>query len=321
MKINVIEIKNQWVRADIREGNGEMKTLTIPMRTMQEKMVIDYRSIIYNVSLIGGGSIIYVFGLNGVLVPQGFLNGGLVGIVMLVHYLFPVMGIGMLYFLLNIPLVVLGWKHISRTFMLYSIVGIFIFSLVTAVVYPPVFTIDDPILAALLAGVFCGVGGGLILRSMGSAGGLDILSVYLNKKFGFRIGTIFFGVNTLVLMAGAFFYNLNLTLYSIVFLFTHGKVMDAIITGFNRRKSLLVISDKARHIADAMLERKGRGVTFLNGEGAFTGKEKKIIFSITSIVELPKTKEMILSLDPDAFIVVNDTLEVLGKRHGKGCVY
>jgi len=293
-----------------------MKALAIPARMRFEKIVIAQKFLLHNIGLISLGSIVYVYGLNGILVPQGLLNGGVVGISILLHYLIPVAGIGSIYLLLNIPLILLGWMHVSRTFMLYTLYGIFCFSLITTVFHPTALVIHDPILAALLAGVLCGTGGGLILRSMGSAGGLDILSVYLHKKFGLRIGSIFFISNVLILMAGAFLYDLNRALYSIIFLYTSGRVMDAVITGFNKRKLLLVISDYAQDIADAILQKKGRGVTFLNGEGAFTQKERKVIFSITSLIELPKMKEMILSIDPGAFIVVNDTLEVLGRQHG-----
>lgn len=291
------------------------------MKIKRSDVFITYASILYNLSLITAGCIIYTIGLNGIVVPQEFLNGGVVGIALLIHYLAPTTGVALIYFLLNIPLVILGWFHISRQFMLYSIFGVCVFSLTAALIYPRMPSIDDPILAALLAGVLCGAGGGIILRSLGSAGGLDILGVFLNKKFGLRLGTIFFGTNTLVLILGAYFHDLQLTLYSIIFLFTCGKVIDAVVTGFNRRKSLIVISDHAEAIAHRILDSKGRGVTFLNGEGAFSKQEKKVIFTITSLTELPKMKEIILSLDPEAFIVVNDTLEVLGKRHGRGNVY
>jgi uncharacterized membrane-anchored protein YitT (DUF2179 family) len=202
--------------------------------------------------------------------------------------------------------------------MFYTLYGISFFSVVTLIFIPNPLLIGDPILAALLAGVFCGTGSGIILKSMGSAGGLDILSVYLNKKLGLRIGSISFVSNAMILIAGAFLYDVECALYSIIFLYTSGRVMDAVITGFNKRKSMLVISDHAKDIANTILEKKGRGVTFLNGEGAFTQTEKKVIFTITTLIELPKMKETILSIDPDALIVVNDTLEVLGKRHGKG---
>ena len=298
-----------------------MNVIAMQTKIKLEKILGTYKPILWNAALISIGSIIYAVGMNGVLVPQGFLNGGLVGIAILVHYLFPAVGIGFLYFVINIPLAIIGWLNISRRFMAYTLFGICFFSLATATIYPPVPAIEDPILAVLLAGVLCGTGGGIILRSMGSAGGLDIVSVYLNKRFGFRIGAIGFAANTLVLGAGALLYDLDLTLYSIIFLFIGARVTDAVITGFNKRKSIMIISDNAQEIADTILARQGRGVTFLKGEGAFTKKEKKIIFTITSLTELPKMKELILSLDPDAFVVVNDTLEVLGKRHGKGRVY
>ena len=295
-----------------------MKALAIPALTRVEKTIIAHKFFFYNIGLISLGSIIYVYGLNGILVPQGLLNGGIVGISILLHYLMPMASIGSIYLLLNIPLVFLGWMHVSRRFMLYTLYGICFFSATTLIFKPNPLTIGDPILAALLAGVFCGTGGGIILRSMGSAGGLDILSVYLNRKLGLRIGSISFVSNAMILIAGAFLYDVERSLYSIIFLYTGGRVMDAVITGFNKRKSMLVISDHAKDIANTILEKKGRGVTFLNGEGAFTQKEKKVIFTITTLIELPKMKETILSIDPDALIVVNDTLEVLGKRHGKG---
>lgn len=295
-----------------------MRAIAVPALMRVDKIVTSHKFFFYNIGLISLGSIIYIYGLNGILVPQGLLNGGVIGISILLHYLIPVAGIGSIYLLLNIPLVFLGWMHVSRTFMLYTLYGILFFSFTTAIFQPKSLLISDPILAALLAGVLCGVGGGIILRSMGSAGGLDILSVYLNKKFGLRIGSIFFASNALILVAGAFLYDVEQALYSIIFLYTSGRVMDAVITGFNKRKSLLVISESAQDIANVILESKGRGVTFLNGEGAFTQKAKKVILTITTLFELPKMKEMILSIDPQAFIIVNDTLEVLGKQHGKG---
>ena len=305
----------------ITDEERAMNTVALPIKIKCGDVLVSYKSILYNLSLITVGCIIYTIGLNGIVVPQELLNGGIVGIALLIHYLVPTAGVAVIYFLLNIPLVILGWFHISRQFMLYSIFGICVFSLTAALIYPRMPVIDDPILAALLAGVLCGAGSGIILRSLGSAGGLDILGVFLNKKLGLRLGSIFFGANAIVLILGAFLHDLQLTLYSVIFLFTCGKVIDAVITGFNMRKSLLVISDHAEAIAHRILGSKGRGVTFLNGEGAFSKQKKKVIFTITSLTELPKMKDIILSLDPEAFIVVNDTLEVLGKRHGQGKVY
>lgn len=274
-----------------------------------------------NLGLIFLGSLVFAVGLQGLVIPHGFLSGGVVGTALIVQYLVPVLPMGPVYFVLNLPLLLLGWFTVSRRFMVYSIAGMALFSLACTLVQPPPFDIQDPILATLLAGVICGVGSGLILRSLGSAGGLDILAVYLNRRFGFRLGTVFFGANAVVLTAGAYLYDLEKALYSIIFVYTSGAVLDAVLAGFNRRKLVYVISDRSPEIADRIMKRVNRGVTLLQGRGAFSGKDKEVILTITTMTELPQLKELIFAVDPDAFVVVNDTLEVLGRRHGRLKVY
>jgi uncharacterized membrane-anchored protein YitT (DUF2179 family) len=274
-----------------------------------------------NLGLIFLGSLVFAVGLQGLVIPHGFLSGGVVGVSLIVQYLIPALPMGPVYFVLNLPLLLLGWFTVSRRFMVYSMAGMALFSLACTLVQPPPFDIRDPILATLLAGVICGVGSGLILRSLGSAGGLDILAVYLNRRFGLRLGTVFFGANALVLIAGAYLYDLEKALYSIIFVYTSGAVLDAVLAGFNRRKLVYVISDRSPEIADRIMKRVNRGVTLLQGRGAFSGREKEVILTITTMTELPQLKELIFAVDPDAFVVVNDTLEVLGHRHGRLKVY
>jgi uncharacterized membrane-anchored protein YitT (DUF2179 family) len=256
--------------------------------------------------------------MNSVLIPNQFLSGGVIGIALLIHYLISTVDFIWIFLALNIPLLILGWRTINRSFMFYSIFGMGMFALVTQVYKPSPMVVKDPILAALTAGVICGFGAGLVLRSKGSGGGLDILSIYIKKKFGFQIGTTVAVFNAVVLFSGVYFYSLQIALYSLIFLFTTGKVINAVVTGFNRRKAVLIISDKAEMISDMLLGKKYRGVTLLKGEGGFSHKQKRIILTVISMIELPKIKEMILNLDPEAFIVVNDTLEVLGKRQQNG---
>lgn len=281
----------------------------------------DGKTIGFNLALIMTGSVICVIGINALVIPFNFLSGGVVGMSILAHYLVPSLPVGWIYLLLNIPLALVGWRHISRRFMVYSVIGMVFFSVAAATIQPPVPDLQDPMLSALFAGVICGTGAGLILRSVGSAGGFDILVIYLNKRFGLRIGAVIFLLNAAVLLAGGLIYDLEMLLYSIVCLYSSSRTADAVISGFNQRKSMMVISDHADTIARTILADKGRGVTFLKGEGAFTGSPKKVIFTITGITELSKMKELIWQEDPNAFMVINDTLEVLGKRHGRGRVY
>jgi uncharacterized membrane-anchored protein YitT (DUF2179 family) len=249
------------------------------------------------------------------------LCGGITGIALLLNYQFSYLDIGMLYFVMNIPLMILGWLQISRRFIFYTLFGITFFSAAASIVTLPVIEIQDPMLAALLAGVICGAGSGLILRSLGSAGGFDILAIFLRKKYGFSMGSIIFGINAAVIIAGFYLHDINVALYSIVLLFTSGRVIDSIVSGFNLRKSVMIISDHSEHIAEDIMYRLNRGVTYLDGEGGYSRRRKKIILTVSPLTELSKLKEIVLLSDPEAFIVVHDTMEVFGKRQRAIKVY
>ncbi len=282
---------------------------------------VSLRRFLYNLLLITLGSAVFAVGLNGVLIPQHFLSGGAVGLALILHYLVPKVNVGLIYFLFNIPLIFLGWLSVSRRFMLYTCYGMAIFSLSAALITPHIPPIDNPILAAILAGIICGTGSGITLRSQGSAGGMDILSVYLNKKWGLRVGSTGFMINALVLTAGAFFFSLELALYSMIFVYTSARIVDAVITGFNQRKAILVVSDQASAISQQIITRMNRGVTLFDAVGAYSKTKKQVVFSIVTLTELAKVKELIFDIDPNAFVVINDTLEVLGNRHGSRRVY
>ncbi len=277
---------------------------------------VPWRRVLTNLLLISAGSIVYAAGINGVIVSQGFLSGGVMGISLIGHYLFPWINIGLAYLVLNIPLMLLGWFRVSRRFMLYTVFGMVMFATATGLVFPKLPHIENPILAAILGGIICGAGLGITLRSQGSGGGTEILLVYLRKKFGLRMGAMSFLFNALVLAVAAYFFGLERALYSLVFMYVSGKVMDSILTGFNQRKAILVVSDCADAIASQIINQLNRGATLLEATGAYTGSSKKVIFSIITLTELSKMKETVFDIDPNAFMVVNDTLEVIGKRHG-----
>jgi len=150
---------------------------------------------------------------------------------------------------------------------------------------------------------------------------VDILAIYANKKFGLRPGLSSFFVNAVVILTGAYFFGLQIALYSMIYVFTSSKALDAVLTGFNQRLSTMIISDKYKEITEEIFRRVKRGATFLQAHGAYTGIPKEVIFTITTLTELPKLKNVIFSIDPKAFVVVNSTLEVIGTRHGTRKVY
>lgn len=276
----------------------------------------DWKRIALNLVLICGGSLIYVYGMNSVLVPSRLFTGGVTGVAILINYHLPAVNIGLSYFLLNIPLAVLGWATISRRFIAYTILGMAFFSIVAGLLRLPALPLDDPLLSALLAAVICGVGNGMVLRSSGSIGGIDILAIFLNKRLGLRIGTLMFAANALVILAGAYLHDLALSLYSMIFLFASSQVINIVVTGFNTRKQVMVVSRQHEAVRELILQRIGRGVTLFNAEGGYSGEPKRVLLTITTLTELPRLKEGVLAIDPDALIVINDTLEVIGNRLG-----
>jgi len=280
-----------------------------------------WKTILYNLFLISAGNIVFVIGMNSILIPNRLFGAGVSGVALIVHYLFPPLDVGLAYFLLNLPLMLVGWFSISRRFMFYTLYGMGFFSLAAAVIKTPATALQDPILAALFAGIICGAGAGIVLRSIGSAGGMDIVAIYANQKFGLRPGSVSLIVNGLIIMSGAYLFGLEIALYTFIYVFTNSRVLDVVITGFNQRMSTLIISEKSQEIANEIFKHVNRGVTFFKGRGAYTGAERDVIFTITSVTELPKLKDVIFAIDPAAFVVVNNTLEVLGKRHGTRKVY
>lgn len=175
------------------------------------------------------GSLIWAFGMNSLMVPNGVLGGGLIGVAMLLRHGCPSLELGALSVLLNAPLFILGWSRLGTAFALYSLFGALFFGVVADLVPTPVLVTHGPLDAALLAGVICGVGSGLILRSAGSAGGLDIVAVWLSARGGIRIGRLVFAVNTVVLLVGAVVSGVDVALRGVAFLAVGGWLIDRIV--------------------------------------------------------------------------------------------
>lgn len=273
------------------------------------------RQVIWNLMLLTLGSVLCAAAINGILIPHQFFAGGFTGVALIIHYFFPSSPIWMLYFILNIPLYALGWMFVGRRFFLYSIAGVLIFSTALALPYVSL-PVYDKILSAILAGIIIGVGSGIILRSLGSAGGLDILSVILLKRFSIRLGSSILAFNALVLASGAMFFSLEMALYTLVYLYVNSSMVNLVVMGLSQRKAVYIISPQWEKISKEIQEKIQRGVTIIGGRGGHTGMEEQILYTVITFRELARLKQMISAIDPDAFVVVTDTLEVMGQRIG-----
>ena len=273
------------------------------------------KQVLWNLVLIALGSVLCTSAINGILIPHEFFAAGFTGVAMIIHYLVPFLPVGVLYFILNIPIYALGWMFVGRRFFLYSIAGLFIFSAALAWPYV-VLPVYDKILSALLAGIITGVGSGIILRSLGSAGGLDILSIILMKRFSIGLGSSILAFNALVLAAGAVLFSLEMALYTLVYLYVSSSIVNLVVTGLSQRKAVYIVSPHWEKITRAIYEKIQRGVTVMRGQGGYTGQEHRILYTVITFRELSRLKRLVSDIDPDAFVVVTETLEVMGQRIG-----
>ncbi|MEW6488738.1 MAG: YitT family protein [Thermodesulfobacteriota bacterium] len=273
------------------------------------------RTVAWNLFLMAAGSALCAVAINGILIPQRFLSGGFTGLALVIYYLWPLLPVSVLYALLNIPLFALGWFHVGRRFFLYSLAGMAFFSGTLQVVHVPV-PVQDPLLAALLAGIVTGAGSGIILRSLGSAGGTDILSIMLFRRFSIRLGTTVLAFNSVVLATAAVLFDLERALYTLIYIFVTARVVDVVVTGLSQRKAVTIISRQWQAIRRFVLDDIRRGVTVLQAQGGYSGGEEKVLFTVITFRELSRLKREIRRLDPQAFVVVSETLEVMGHRIG-----
>jgi uncharacterized membrane-anchored protein YitT (DUF2179 family) len=273
------------------------------------------RQVVWNLLLMALGSVLCAVAVNSILIPQKFFGAGFTGLAIVIHYLFPSLPVAVMYFFLNIPVFALGWMYVGRRFFLYSIAGMLIFSGALAGVHVSL-PVYDKILSALLAGIIMGAGSGIILKSLGSAGGLDILSIIFLKRFSVRLGTTILGFNSLILIAGAVLFSMEDAIYTLIYIYVNSHMVNVVVTGLSQRKAIFIISPEWERITHEIMEKIQRGVTILKGRGGYTGGDIQILYTVVSMQELPRLKDLVRKIDPDVFVVVSNTLEVMGTRIG-----
>ncbi|MED1202385.1 YitT family protein [Heyndrickxia acidicola] len=262
------------------------------------------------------GAVIMAVGLEIFLIPNSVIDGGITGVsIMLAHL--TGLPLGVFIFILNLPFFFLGRKQIGKTFAISTLFGIAVLSFFTALFTPiPPFT-DDILLATIFGGIVVGVGVGIVIRFGGALDGTEILAILLNKKFPFSVGEIIMVINVFILGIAGFVFSWDRSMYSILAYIIATKTIDVVVQGLDESKSAWIISDKAKDIGETILARLGRGVTYLNGEGAFTEDNKKVIFCIINRLEEAKLKTIIEEIDPSAFLAVGDISEVRGGNFKK----
>ena len=275
----------------------------------------DLKRIGINLFLITAGCALCAVAVNGILVPHNFVSGGLVGVALLLHYSWPDLSIAVMLLVMNALVFLIGWRYVGTRFLIYSLAGtvIFIFAIAHVNIVIP---IDDKMLAAILAGIITGAGSGLILRSQGSAGGLDVIAVIMMENLSIRLGSTSLLFNSLILAGAALVISLQGALYTLVFMFVTAQITDLVVTGLSKRKVVHIISSEWQAVSRSIIRDMKRGVTVIPARGGFSGTEKQIIYTVVTFRDIARLKRLVKSIDPDAFIIINDTMEVVGAGMG-----
>ncbi len=274
----------------------------------------------WNLFLLTAGSIIFVLGVNGIVIHQKFITGGVYGACLLLYYKTHLLTPGYWYFFVNIPLCILGWLFVSKRFVLYSIYAVLVITVASELIKVN-FGIHQQIYAAIAGGFLCGAGGGVVLRSLGSAGGLDIVSVALNKYYNLGIGKISFIFNCILFSLLISTYGADIFIASIILVFVASSSLDYSLSLFNQRKVVYVVSDRTQEMADVVTKELKLGATFIKAKGAYSGKDKDILMTITNNIQLKRLEEAVFMVDNHALFIVENSYDVIGSTFGKRKIY
>lgn len=262
------------------------------------------------------GSFIYTLGLELFLVPNNIIDGGVVGLSLMGAQLTGI-SFGIFIVVLNIPFFYIGYKQIGKQFTIASLFSVVCLALWSEWFhrYQPI--TQDPFLSTVFGGIIIGIGVGLIIRSGGSLDGTEIVAIIADKKSSFSVGEIIMFLNLFVLGCSGFVFSWNSAMYSLIAYFIAYKMIDIVTTGLEESKGIIVVTDKYEEVADAVMNQLGRRVTFFHGEGAYKREQKKILYSVVTRLEITKLKDVVYSIDENAFISIMDVQEALGGQFTK----
>ena len=266
------------------------------------------------------GSLIYSAGLEIFLVPNNIIDGGIVGISIMASYLTGI-PFGVYMLVLNLPFLYLGYKQIGKTFAISTIISIIALSIFSEFLEPVPQITQDYFLAAIFGGIIAGAGVGLVIRQGGSLDGTEITAIILDRKTSFSVGEVVMFFNLFILGAAGFVFGWDKAMYSLVAYFVISKMIDVVIKGLDESYAVMIVSDENEEIADALMHRLGRGVTFLHGQGAYTGDAKKVLYCVVTRLEVGKLKEIALEKDETAFVTINPVHDIVGGRFKKKSIH
>lgn len=285
--------------------------------TKKKRVIKEIRQLI----MITLGAVIAAAGLEFFLVPNNILDGGVIGLSIIAAEL---TGLTMSIFLivLNLPFLYIGFRKIGMKFTIHTLYGVIVLSASTAYLHHFEPVTNDLFLATVIGAVILGTGVGLVIRTGGALDGSEIIAILVSKKRPVSIGQFIMIVNVFIFILAAFLvFSWETAMYSIITYYIAYKMIDIVVEGMEELKSVTIISDMPEEISAELMKQLGRGMTYIQGQGVFTGEPKKIIYTIVTRIELSTLRSIVEDIDPNALVAIENIADVSGSNFDKGTAH
>ncbi|RBP95849.1 uncharacterized membrane-anchored protein YitT (DUF2179 family) [Cytobacillus firmus] len=285
--------------------------------TKKKRVLKEIRQLI----MITLGAVIAAAGLEFFLVPNNILDGGVIGLSIIAAEL---TGMTMSIFLivLNLPFLYIGFRRIGMKFTIHTLYGVIVLSASTAYLHHFEPVTNDLFLATVIGAVILGTGVGLVIRTGGALDGSEIIAILVSKKRPVSVGQFIMIVNVFIFILAAFLvFSWETAMYSIITYYIAYKMIDIVVEGIEELKSVTIISDMPEEISAELLKQLGRGMTYIQGQGVFTGEPKKIIYTIVTRIELSTLRSIVEDIDPNALVAIENIADVSGSNFDKGTAH
>lgn len=271
------------------------------------------RDELFNILLIAAGLILATLGYRLYLIPNNVAPGGFTGIGQIVNHLVPAVGVGLVNLLLNVPLFLISLRSMGLCFGLRSLISSVALSLMLDYLPVPAMT-DDVLLSAVFGGVLCGAGFGLVLRGHATTGGSDMLASIVHRHIpALKVSVCLFATDATVVIASGFVFDASAAMYALISVFVMNVVIDQVLEGPGLARSHIIITNHGEKMAERILKELDRGVTAIEAKGMYSGEGRTMLLCVVSRLEAVRLRSIVYSVDPRAFVIVQNVHEALGE--------
>ena len=263
--------------------------------------------------LLGNAFVAYSY--QGFVSANDFLSGGTYGLAGILTHFVTAVPFPLAVLLFNLPCMALGWRFLERRFVVLTTVSLllqvfFLHCFEGVVIYN-----NNLLLAAIFAGVFVGLGDALVLRSGSGSSGTHLVAMVLRKKYGISVSSVTMSINAVVIILSSGMFGIEKALFTLILMFASAQTLDAVLEGISRKRTAFIITAKGQEVGKSLMQNLNRGVTMIPAVGLYSGNDTSLLLCVTNMLEVGRLKELVLNIDPHAFITFYETNDITGHFH------